>query len=350
MRKRLTVLICALALSLFSVPLFSGCSAQTVYTLCGDEESGYYYSVGYSGFASSVKGELIIPAYYGEGEYRAPVKEIAGEGFAGTAITKAVIPETVEKIGVAAFAYCYSLKEVEFAEGFAMGEIPQSMFAYCSSLTRIVIPQSVTVIQTYAFFTCSALAEVTLPDGLQAIGPRVFQSCSALETITFPENLTTIGYLAFYMAGLTSVVIPDSVKDTYIETTDDDGNTQTTTLAGIGYAAFHTCTALKTAKVGTGTTELRAGVFGYCTSLESVYLPASLEKIEGALYSGGEFVYGHAFHNNTSLTDVYYGGTQAQWEELLKNTDNVAVTENKSNFDNSAIVNATVHCETVYNG
>lgn len=346
----------AVVLCVMCLPLLSGCKAGLVYTLNTDEEGNKYYVLSSSGFASSLKGELEIPEYYGEGENYAPVTEIAQQGLAGTAYTKITVPETVKTIGVAAFSYDYSLKEVVFADGIEIEEIPQGAFGYCESLQKIVVPDSVKSIGYMAFYECENLSSVILPEGLEIIYAEAFEGCQALGEITLPQTLTTIGSLAFYTSGLTEIVIPDSVRDIEITLTDengdtqldDDGNPVTSVMYGLGYAAFHTCESLTKAVVGSGVTVLRSGVFGYCPALKEIYLPAGLEEVEGAYYVESSFYYGHPFHNDTALTDVYYAGTEEQWKALLKKVDDTSVSSNGATYDNSALLNAQIHCETSY--
>lgn len=340
----------------FCLPLAAGCSAQTVYTLKTDEDGGKYYEVSVSGFSASLSGELTIPAYYGEGEDYAPVTSVADEGLAGTKLKKITLPETITHLGVAAFGYNYSLTEVVFSDGIALQEISQSAFCYCTGLMKISVPDSVTKIGYWAFYNCTSLENVSLPDSLTAISYMAFAGCTALESISLPDGLQSIGIQAFYSSGLTEIVIPDSVCDTQTPVTgedgepqtDEDGNPVVSVVYGLGYAAFHSCVALKTAVVGSGVTVLRSGVFGYCTALEEIYLPASLQEIEGPYYSDGSVYFAHPFHSDAALTDVYFAGTQQEWEELLKHTDSETVTYQSSSSNNNALFNAQVHCGATY--
>lgn len=58
-------------------------------------------------------------------------------------------------------------------------------FAYCSSLTSINIPDSVTSIGANAFSGCRSLTSINIPDGVTSIGEGAFSGCSALTDITF---------------------------------------------------------------------------------------------------------------------------------------------------------------------
>ena len=80
-------------------------------------------------------------------------------------------------------------------------------FAWCSSLTSVTIPNSVTSIGNSAFVYCSGLTSVTLPNSVISIGEGAFYGCSSLTSVTLPNSVTSIGYRAFYnCSGLTSIV------------------------------------------------------------------------------------------------------------------------------------------------
>ena len=56
---------------------------------------------------------------------------------------------------------------------------------YCRSLTSITIPNSVTIINSNAFYNCTGLTSITIPNGVTSIGGRAFDGCGSLTSITF---------------------------------------------------------------------------------------------------------------------------------------------------------------------
>lgn len=311
MKKIFLSVIIILAL-LFPLTL-SGCSAEVSYTLRG--EGGDKYYIAYcTGVAGALRGEIEILDYI-DG---VPVKEIADEGFSGTDVTKLKIPATVEKIGAGAFMYCLKLKNVEFADGGSLTEVSRSAFAYCRSLKEVNLPRNIQKIGVAAFYGCDGLKKVNA-QGVCEISDRAFYECTALAEIMFPSSLEKIGELAFYYSALETLVIPEKVTD-------------------IGKGAFHTCTALKSVDLKGRVEVLDSGVFGYCIALESINLPDSLKRVEGAYYRGGEFVMGHAFHSCTALKTVNFAGSEENWRSVEIAGDGVSV--NGSRFDNSALTGA----------
>ena len=88
-------------------------------------------------------------------------------------------------------------------------------YSHCSGLTSVTIPNSVTRIGGAAFCKCSGLTSITIPNSVTSIGGSAFSGCSSLTSITIPNSVTSIGDFAFSgCSSLTSVTIGNSV--TYI--------------------------------------------------------------------------------------------------------------------------------------
>ena len=337
MKKITAIILGAVASVAVCSPALSGCSGDGVkFTL--SEEGGKHYIVSYSGFSSGY-GEYEIPAYYGEGDTYAPVTEIADRGFASTRYTKITVPETVTKIGTAAFSFCYSLETVEFADGIELESFSHGLFGESTALHTVKIPDSVKTIGPYAFSGCTNLSSVEM-SSVEIIGFHSFENCTALEGIALPSTLTTIGSLAFYNTGLKEVEIPGSLRDTV--TVDDNGNEST--VYGLGYASFNSCVNLEKVKIANGVSVIPSGAFGYCLALKEIYIPLSLKEVQGAAYKpNGSFLYGHAFYYCSALTDVYYAGSAEQWKDIKIETKNLS--ESGITMDNSALFNAIKHYE-----
>lgn len=77
--------------------------------------------------------------------------------------------------------------------GLGITTIGVDAFSQCSSLTSIVIPETVEQINAYAFNECSALPTITIPNGVTDISFVAFSYCSSLTSITFPGTLTSVG-------------------------------------------------------------------------------------------------------------------------------------------------------------
>ena len=161
------------------------------------------------------------------------------------------IPNSVIKIGQAAFQNCKRLRSVRIPNSVV--SVGQNAFLGCSGMTSITIPNSVTSIGEAAFRWCSGLTAITIPNSVTSIGEYVFYNCSGLTSVTIPNSVTFIGLCAFaYCSGLTSVTIPNSV--TFIDN-----------------HAFQFCSGLTSITIGSGTITIGDQVFACCPELTDVY-------------------------------------------------------------------------------
>ena len=90
-----------------------------------------------------------------------------------------------------------SLKSVSFASGSAVTTLEARAFASCTSLERIVLPDSVQNMGEYAFAECYSLFDVTLSENLNSLSAYAFYNCGALKEITVPASVATIGNASF---------------------------------------------------------------------------------------------------------------------------------------------------------
>ena len=117
------------------------------------------------------------------------------EEYIPKSITKCIIPDSVTSIGNYVFSSCRSLKSITIPNSIT--SIGNNSFWNCESLKEITIPDSVTSIDDSAFYSCESLKEITIPNSVTSIGDWAFYSCRSLEEITIPGCVTSIGYNAF---------------------------------------------------------------------------------------------------------------------------------------------------------
>ena len=81
-----------------------------------------------------------------------------------------------------------------------------------TSVTAIIIPNSVISIGDYAFYGCTSLTSVTIPNSVTSIGNGSFQYCAGLTSVTIPNSVRSFRDATFNgCTGLTRVTIPDGL-------------------------------------------------------------------------------------------------------------------------------------------
>jgi len=91
----------------------------------------------------------------------------------------------------------------DYIEGTPVVAIAENAFTNNTSMTAIVLPESITAVGASAFKGCTALATMTLPGGMTVVEESTFEGCTSLTSVTLPNGITTIGKRAFY--GCTSL-------------------------------------------------------------------------------------------------------------------------------------------------
>ena len=340
---------------------------------CGKDGSNVTWTLDSAGLLTiSGTGEMA--------DYESKTDSASGEEITtapwGNQAKTAVIGDGVTGIGAAAFYGCSGLTSVTM--GSNVTSIGESAFRGCTGLTGIVLPGSVTGIGEYAFSNCESLTAIEIPAGVTTLGNSAFFGCDNLKEVRYnaraAANLTGLSG-AFRSAGasvggvkvifgesvekipsnlfcncesLTSVTIGSNVTSIgdnaflgckglveinynarAAECTEDsfgsgDGLKVTfgDSVERIPDYIFQDCPGLTSVTIGSSATTIGHYAFNRCTGLTSIKIPESLTNIGYMVFSGC-----------TSLADVYYGGSERQWN---------AITIDDGN---DRLLQANRHCE-----
>ena len=262
-------------------------------------ESGDGYIV--VGIGECTDTEVRIPDTY-EG---LPVVEIGAGAFGNNRNIKEIsIPASVKEIGMGAFVDS-TINKVKIPD--SVTTIAANTFADCASLQNVTIPNSVTTIDKSAFSGCNSLQDITIPESVTVIGASAFRGCSSLQNIIIPNGVQEIKENAFNSCySLQSITIPNSVTS-------------------IGENAISSCSSLTSISIPEGITTIGRNTFEYCDKLSSITIPVSVTVIAPG-----------AFGKCNSITDVYYGGTEEQW-------NNIDIYLHDTWSGNDALLSATIH-------
>ena len=229
-----------------------------------------------------------------------------------SSLTSVTIPNSVTSIGTRAFYGCSSLKSVTIPN--SVTSIGDSAFSGCSSLTSVTIPNSVTSIGYEAFRACSTLTSVTIPNSVTSIGDYAFSGCSSLTSVTIPNSVTSIGAYAFReCSSLTSVEIPNSVTSigTYVfsECSSLTSVTIGNSVTSIEESVFEGCKNLTSVTIGNSVTSIGINAFHGCSSLKSIEFPNSVSSIWASAFNGCSSLKSIEFPNSVSSigANAFYG-------------------------------------------
>jgi len=169
--------------------------------------------------------------------------------------------------------------------------ISSYMFADCTSLTSITIPNSVTSIRSDAFRDCTSLTSVTIGNSVTSIGGDAFWGCTSLTNVTIGNNVTSIGHSTFRnCTSLTSITIPNSVKtienSAFRDCTSLTSITIPNSVTSIGGWVFSDCTSLTNVTIGNSVTSIGQEAFSGCTSLTSVTIGNSVTSVRSDAFWG----------------------------------------------------------------
>ena len=257
----------------------------------------------------TVNGVLRSFASAGLEEYHIPdgVIEIGKQAFDGANLIKVIIPNSVTKIQQYAFTNCSSLIDITLPN--TITQISYGTFQNCSSLTHITIPNGVTSIEGYAFSHCSSLIDITLPNTITQISYGTFQNCSSLTHITIPNGVTSIeGYAFSHCSSLTNVTIPDSVTSIRDYAFSYCNSLQSVTIGGncsvtsIGKDAFYKLTNTYVNITNLGTYAEGNNTYHFPNTKH--LLVNGTEITELVIPDGVTSIGDHAFSNCSGLTSV----------------------------------------------
>ena len=179
-----------------------------------------------------------------------------------TDLRTVMIPDSVTRIEVWAFYNCNNLSNVTLSNNLNyMGEYA---FGNCKKITKIEVPKSLDS-SGGPFKNCDGLKMVTFEKGTTEISSSLFEDCTGLEEIDIPDTVTVIENSAFNgCVNLLKIMIPDSV--TRIENW-----------------AFYNCNNLSTVTLSNNLNYMGEYAFGNCKKITKIEVPKSLDS------SGGPF-------------------------------------------------------------
>ncbi len=277
-------------------------------------------------------------------------------------------PKTVKSFGVGSFMNCIKLSTIVLPDNLYSadgtgnyGEIPDSIFKGCSSLVtisvqsksddvsdwrekfpfalpdninrigkyafldcsdlnvpygKLAIPNTVKIIDDYAFENCTTVTNVHLIGSIEHISPSAFNRCTSLSRIFIQLGTgQQAGHEYYYVPNdYDGAELFNKEQTKFIRLMPAYSGTEYTfpytvldTVKEIGDYAFNSSVNLEKIIIPDGVKSIGFFAFGDCKKLSEVYLPKSIEKIDSS-----------AFGYYAPNINVYYDGTR---EDFLKIED-----------------------------
>ena len=213
--------------------------------------------------------------------------KIGQAAFGWTGISNITIPNSVTELGAAAFINCTNLETITLSN--QMKEIKGRVFENCVKLKNIYNINhiesvgfnafsdckelntslnftSISAIKLSAFKNCNSITSINITGNNVHIEKDAFYGCSKLSSLVM-TGVNIIDDYAFANSGLTSVVIPDGVGD-------------------INEGVFKNCTSLESVEMHDNIYTIGAEAFNGCTSLKDFDYPDKLESIGDCAFAG----------------------------------------------------------------
>ena len=248
------------------------------------------------------------------------------------ALTHATLPASLTVMNGNPFGSCKGLLSIEVSAGNPMFMSEDGVLFSADGVTLITypagkpassytVPGSVMVIADSAFFGAYCLESVRLQEGIILIGGSAFHLCEFLSEISLPEGLLTIGDFAFSDTAVSVIHIPASVTAighgafasgsvTAIQAADD--NTAYASVDGVLFSKdlslLHSYPSGNNAAsytIPNSVTRVEMYAFRSLRFLESLIIPTSVTEMDS-----------YSFDGYSALSDIYYTGTQAQWDAI----------------------------------
>ena len=250
--------------------LQAGSGQKVAVTYCGKEVS-FYINVG-----STWETYTFVDDYENNDANSVGVKNhtITDICRGNTNLKKIVIPDTIKTIESYAFKGCTALEEVEFPDGINIGK---EAFNGCKSLKSIRFKGSV-FLSGGTFKDCENISgELIFPGGVDfSSSVFSFENCNNITSVVF-NGLTSAFCCAFKNCTALESVIYYSKKGFSLQF---EGCTALKNVQNVrNYPVFKNCTSLANIELSDTVTEIPEEAFYGCSSLESINIPNSVNQI-----------------------------------------------------------------------
>ena len=124
-------------------------------------------------------------------------------------IESLTFPEECDNLAYYSADKFHNLKYLDLSKT-KVSVIPQKYAYYQTNLQTLLLPETLILIDDYAFANCIGLTSITIPNNVTNIGMYAFCGCLSLTSITIPEGIETL-YGTFTDSGLVNITLKGHV-------------------------------------------------------------------------------------------------------------------------------------------
>ena len=204
----------------------------------------------------------------------------------GELVTEIIIPDSISKINVGAFARC-------------------------TSITSVIIPSHVTSVGADAFYACSKLASVTIMGGNISIYSKAFFDCNNINNVVTSsiENWLSISFNTEYSNPLCYA------HKLYIDNNEVNELIIPNTISKINNYQFYGCESIKKVKIPNSITNIGTMAFRLCYNIVEVANLSSLSISAGDSNYGFVAYYSSVVYNDDDNDKIVNDGVVLYYKE-----------------------------------
>ena len=162
--------------------------------------------------------------------------------------------------------------------------IYKEVFKSKTTITNVVIPNSVTSIGNYAFYYCTKLASVTIGDSVTSIGDNAFYYCSNLKEVNYLGTVDQWAQIEFGDYDANPLCYAKQLKINGEVVTE----VNLTTATKISSCAFNNCANITSVTIGNSVTSIGNNAFYNCSSLTNITFAegSNVTSLSSSAFSG----------------------------------------------------------------
>lgn len=312
--------------------IFGGCKALQTLTIpfTGKTRDGY-------ASMTHILGKYADGGVY---RYRCPETVILSGGtrvaesaFNSCDVKRIILPDTLEIIEPSAFAGCHYLESIEIPDGITY--LPSGAFSGCYRLRSVTLPESLEAIASDAFSSCHSLLSIDLGENLNWLD-NAFNDCYRLVEVIYRGSALTSEEIYHSMFSWTNddVRVIHTGTQSLWETHDGlvyfngvlvdyvgdqaDITVGASTVLSYAFAYNETITSVKLTK---GVKSLGEGAFYDCPNLTSVTLECELSSLPEQLFMSCDKLLTVTLPETLSSIGAYVLSGTAYYADLANWTD-----------------------------